>query len=41
MKVKSLTNAISKKENNGTLKVGKIKVEKIDTYSQTLDLLNK
>jgi hypothetical protein len=29
MRVKSLTNAISKKDENGTLKVSKIKIEKV------------
>ena len=40
MKVKSLTNAISKKENSKSVKIKIEKVDKVDTYTQTLELLN-
>lgn len=44
MRVKSLTNSISKSESYWNTKSTKIKIEKIDrvdTYTQTLELLNK
>lgn len=41
MKVKSLTNAISKKENSKSVKIKIEKVDKVDTYTQTLELLNE